>query len=98
MHNQYKDKGFIALSVNLDDPHEEGVEDAVKKFLTAKKAPFNSFILDEKPEFWEERLKIDGVPFAFVFDREGKVAKKFEGFFEYVEVEKTVKSLLDKMD
>ena len=96
MQEKYKDEGLVAISVSLDDPHEEGVKEKVHKYLKGKKADFRHFILDEKPEFWEDKLKIDGPPCAFVYDREGKVAKKFDGFFEYSKVEPLVVDLLKK--
>jgi hypothetical protein len=96
MQAKYKDEGFVAISVSLDDSHEDGVQDRVHKFLKQQKAAFRNFILDEKPEYWEDKLKIDGPPCAFVYDREGKVAKKFDGFFEYSKVEPLVVDLLKK--
>ena len=98
MHEKYKEQGFAAVSVSLDDLNEDGVQDTVRKFLTEKKATFRNFILNEKPAFWEEKLKIDGPPCAFVFDRDGKIAKKFDGFFEYAKVEPVVAQLLKKKD
>lgn len=98
MQQKYKDKGFVAISVSLDDPNEEGVQAAVLKFLKSKKAGFRDYILDEKPAFWEDKLKIDGPPCAFVYDRDGKVAKKFDGFFEYAKVEPLVVDLLKKKE
>jgi len=98
MQKKYKDQGFVAVSVSLDDPNEEGAQDNVRKFLKEKKAAFRNLILDEKPAFWEEKLKIDGPPCAFVFDRDGKIAKKFDGFFEYANVEPLIVELLKKKD
>jgi hypothetical protein len=98
MQKKYKDEGFVAISVSLDDPNEEGAQATVLKFLKAKKAGFRNYILDEKPAFWEDKLKIDGPPCAFVYDRHGKVAKKFDGFFEYAKVEPLVGELLKKKE
>ena len=96
MQKKFKKQGFVAISVSLDDPNEEGARENVRKFLQESKAAFRNFILDEKPAFWEEKLKIDGPPCDFVFDRDGKIAKKFEGFFEYSNVEPFVGELLKK--
>jgi len=96
MHKKYSKDGFAAVSVNLDNPGKEGTQDKVRKFLESKKATFNNFMLDEKPEFWQQKLKIEGVPAIFVFDREGNIAKKFLEGEEYSEVEKVVVELLKK--
>src|SRR5258707_13801714 len=98
MQKKYKDQGFVAVAVSLDDPNEERAQVKVRKFLKEKQAAFRNFILDEKPDFWEEKLKIDGPPCAFIFDRDGKIAKKLDGYFEYAKVEPLVVELLKKKD
>ena len=62
MHQKYGKEGLAAVSVSLDDPNEAGVKQAVLKFLESKKATFTNLILDEKPEVWQDKLKIDGPP------------------------------------
>jgi hypothetical protein len=95
MQEKYAKQGLVAISVSLDDPNDKDAKDRVFKFLEKKKATFTNLILDEKPEVWQAKLKIDGPPCIFVFDREGKIASKvtLEG---YDEVEKVVAGLLKK--
>lgn len=97
MHKKYAKDSFAAVSVSLDDPNGKNAKDKVLKFLKDKKASFNNFILDEKVEVWQEKLEIDGPPCVFVFDAEGKLAKKFKPEdVDYAEVEKLVAKLLKK--
>ena len=78
MQKKYVNDGVVAVSVNLDDPNEVEAKDKARKFLESQKATFTNLILDEKVEVWQKNLKIEGVPCIFVFDRDGKVAKKFD--------------------
>jgi hypothetical protein len=83
MQKKYAKDGVVAISVNLDDPKEDGVKEKVKKFLVSQKATFTNLILDEPPEVWQKKLKFEGPPCVFVFDREGKIAKKFDSGEKY---------------
>ena len=97
MQNKYGKDGVVAMSVSLDDPNEKDNKHKVLKFLESQKATFSNFILDEKPEYWQEKLKIDGPPCVFVFNREGGIARKFaEIKVDYADVEKVVVELLKK--
>lgn len=98
MHEKYGKEGFAAVSVSLDDLSEDPdkVEANVLKFLVSKKATFTNLILNEKAEVWQEKLKFDGPPSVFVFDREGKQIKHFKDYVDYAEVEKLVMEQLKK--
>jgi hypothetical protein len=102
MQSKYAKDGFAAVSVSLDDPNDKKAKDRVIKFLESKKATFTNLILDEKPEVWQEKLKIDGPPAVFVFGRDGKLVKKFaEGVegaehVDYAKIEQLVTELLKK--
>lgn len=96
MHKKYGKNGLVAMSVSLDDPKDKDDKASVLKFLKAQKATFANFMLNETPEFWQEKLKIDGPPSVFVFNREGKVEKQFKDEFTYADVERLAKKLLDK--
>ena len=96
MQKKYAKDGVVAVSVNLDNPNVDGVKEKVQKYLASQKAAFTNLILDEKIEVWQKKLKIEGPPCVFVFDREGKVAKKFDSGEKYDEVEKLVVDLLKK--
>lgn len=99
MHRKYAGLGLAAVSVSLDDltdPNPAKVREKVVRFLRAKGADFSNFLLDEKSEFWQQKLHIDGPPCVFVFDRDGKVAKQFKDEFSYEDVEKLVAELLQR--
>ena len=87
---------MAAVSVALDGADDKDVAGKILKFLQAKKASFANFILDEKPEFWQEKLRFDGPPCVYVFGPNGKVAKQFKDDFSYADVEKLVKELLNQ--
>jgi hypothetical protein len=95
MQRKYAKDGVVALSVSLDDPADKEVDARILKFLRAKDADFTNLRLDEPSELWTERLKIDLPPAVFVFDREGRLAGKFE--LEKANYEKYVEPLVDQL-
>ena len=97
MHNKYKNEGLVAFSCALDNTERKGIQEKLLKFLKEKKATFPNFLLNETDEeVWQGKLKIDGPPAVFVFDPEGKPAKKFTENFTYEDVEKVVSDLIKK--
>lgn len=95
MHKKYAKDGFAAVSVSLDDPSDKKVMERVAEFLKKQQAAFTNLVLDEKAEVWQEKLKFEGPPCVFVFDREGKW-KKYEATVDYAEIEKYVAELMKK--
>ena len=98
MHKRLTKDGFVAMTVDLDDPADEKVMKSVREFLKAKEATFQNFVLDEAVEVWQKQLDITGAPTVFVFGRDGKVAKKYDLGEPYEEIEKFVIELLKKKD
>jgi hypothetical protein len=96
MQSKYGKDGVVSISVSLDDPTDKEAQEKVRKFLESEKATITNFILDEKTEVWQERLKIEGPPCIFIYGRDGKVAKKFNEGQGYDDVEKVVLDLLKK--
>jgi hypothetical protein len=96
MHKKHGKDNFAAVSVSLDDPNEKDVKKKVLEFLESKKATFTNLILDEKSDFWMEKLDIDGPPAVFVFNQKGERVKKFADDFKYEDVEKLVAELMKK--
>ena len=94
MHNKYAKEGFAAISVSLDDPKDEAARQRVLDFLRKQKATFTNLILDEKSEVWQEKLKFDGPPCVFVFNRDGKWKPYMMP--DYAEIEKYVAELMKK--
>jgi len=94
LHRKYAAKGLAAVSVSLDDPTDEQARASAKGFLTEKQATISNFVLDEKIEFWQAKLKIDGPPCVFVFDRKGRLVKKYHDDVDYGEIDRIVADLL----
>jgi hypothetical protein len=101
MHKKYAKDGFVALSVVLDDPDNADSRKATRAFLekTEKDAPFTNLWLNGGKDFDPStKLGSAAPPLVFVFDREGRIAKKYKGFkdVDYDEIEKFVADLLKK--
>jgi len=96
LHNKYTKDGLAAVSVSLDDLSEDGevAEKAALRFLQSKRATFTNLLLDEKPEAWQQKLGSPTMPIVFVFNRAGKVVKKYTDNVSYAEIERLVVELL----
>jgi thiol-disulfide isomerase/thioredoxin len=86
LHEKYAKDGLVALSVNLDDSHKNGIQQTVLKFLRSQKASFMNFILDESPEFWQKKFNSMELPFVYVFNRQGKW-HRYQGGDHYSEIQ-----------
>jgi thiol-disulfide isomerase/thioredoxin len=97
LNGKYAKDGLSAVSVSLDDLTEDGAKDKVLQFLDKQQATFTNLILDEKPELWQSKLKIDGPPLVMVFNRKGDLEQKFvDKDVDYAVIEKLVAELLKK--
>jgi hypothetical protein len=98
MRDKYATDGLVVITVSLDEePQTPAVQDKVRKLLESKKAyQFTNLILDEKLEFWQEKLKFDGPPSFYIFGTDGKLIKQFKNDFEFDEVEKLVNESIKK--
>src|SRR3954467_14412752 len=97
LHNRPPAAGLVAISVSLDDLAEDGVKDKVVKFLDKQNATTTNLILDEKPEVWQAKRKIDGPPLVMVFNRHGELEQKFvDKDVDYDTIGKLVAELLTK--
>jgi thiol-disulfide isomerase/thioredoxin len=94
LHEKYGSRGLAAVSVSLDDAHDDAARERVRKFLAAKGASFANYVLDEKYELWQAKLKIDGPPCVFVFDRRGRLVKRYHDRVDYAEIDRLVVDLL----
>src|SRR5262249_39682795 len=98
MHQKYAGKGVACVPLSVDAAQDR---DAVLKFLQKQKATLANFLLDEPPKVWQEQFGIYGPPAVFVFDRDGKLAGRFDGNdaakeWSYADVETVVVKLLDR--
>ena len=98
MRDKHAKDGLAVITVSLDEePQKPEVQQKVRKLLESKKAyDFINLILDEKLEFWQEKLKFDGPPSFYIFGRDGKLIKQFKDNFEFDEVEKLVDESIKK--
>ncbi len=96
MQKKYAGDGLAAVSVSLDDADEKETKAKVLKFLTKQNAVFTNLLLTDAPEVWRKRLDIAGPPAVFIYDRDGKLVKKFDDEVKHEEVEKIVSGLLKK--
>jgi peroxiredoxin len=98
MHEKYADKGLACLSVSLDQAADK---DLTLKFLKREKAVFTNVLLDEPAKTWQSLFDVYGPPAVMVFDRDGKLAGRFDHndvdkSYTHDDVEKLVVGLLGK--
>ncbi len=98
MHNKYGRQDLACVSLSFDneglDPIEN-VKPAVLSFLKRQQATFDNVLSTLDSDALYKKLEIPAVPAAIVYDREGKLAKKFTGAkVDYAEVERVVQELL----
>ncbi|HEY8503927.1 MAG TPA: TlpA disulfide reductase family protein [Gemmataceae bacterium] len=95
LQEKYRARGLAAVSVNLDDPGQEGVKESVREFLRAQKATCRNLMLDEKPEVWQAKLKIEVLPCVFLFDRDGRLLARWDDdAVDYEAIERRVRKAL----
>jgi peroxiredoxin len=95
MHQKYSSKGVLCFSVSVDEGSRKA---AVLTFLEKQHATFPNFLLDVEQEVWQEKFHVRAPPAVFVFDRDGKLAQRFDTEdghrYTYEDVEKLVKDLI----
>jgi thiol-disulfide isomerase/thioredoxin len=100
LHDERAKDGVVCISVSVD---EKDNREAALKYLQKQKATMANYWLDETPEVWGGKWKVKAVPVVFVFDKEGKPARKFSNDvvdpnkpdgFTYEDVNKVVNELL----
>jgi thiol-disulfide isomerase/thioredoxin len=98
LHHRHRADGVVCMSVSVN---EEDEKDAALNFLLDHHATFPNFLLDEEATVWQEEWNMKGVPAVFVYDRDGKLAQKFDkddpdNQFTYADVNRLVTMLLAK--
>ena len=91
MHEKYKDKGLVIITINLD--HERAKADA---FLKKFKPTFTQ-MYDPEGKLAEE-FKVQTMPYSFVVDRTGAPRAQHFGFFKAKvrDYEKELQDLLNE--
>lgn len=88
LYNDYKNRGFVIIGVNLD----RGGGDKVKSFVKDMK-------INYPVVFGNQRIKQDfggirGIPTAFIIDKKGNIAEKIVGYRPGSVFESEIKKLL----
>jgi thiol-disulfide isomerase/thioredoxin len=94
LHRQHSQSGLTTISVSLDDPNDAMAVERVQRFLGKQEATCVNYLLNEKPEVWQAKLKIEGPPCVFIFNRRGELLDVYRGEVDYSEVEKLVAAAL----
>jgi thiol-disulfide isomerase/thioredoxin len=100
MHNKYARDGLAAVSVSLDPVGDAEKRKKVESFLSRRKATFTNLLLDAPNTVWKDKLRFDGPPCVYVFDRANRIVGKYpttpDGGVDYAVIEKQVIDLLKK--
>ncbi len=95
LHQKLGKAGLVAILVSLDDPDDKETKIRVENFLKLQKATTRNLLLNEKIEFWQKKLKIDGPPCVFLFDQQGRLVSRWsDAEVDYKRIEKRVDELL----
>lgn len=82
LHREYPDD-VVCMSMNIDyagfeDETPESHREEVMKFLSEQNATFQNILSRDPDEKLLAEIELDSVPAVYVFDRNGKVAKRFD--------------------
>ncbi len=88
LYNDYKNKGFVMIGVNLD----KGGRDKVISFVRDKK--INYPIVYGNSQIVQDFGGIRGIPAAFVIDKKGNIVNKIVGYRPGSVFESEIKKLL----
>jgi len=98
MHHKYGKDGLVAVSVSLDPPADAKQLKRVEEFLEKQKATFTNLVLDAPAEEYQKKLRFDGPPCIYLFDRTNRIVGKWpvnvEEAVDYGAIEKRVIELL----
>jgi cytochrome c biogenesis protein CcmG, thiol:disulfide interchange protein DsbE len=86
---QYKDKGFQAIGVSVDDPPE-----ALLPFAKKHEINYPLLVGQEREDLQSAYGGIFGIPISFIISREGKVCRRQIGPASKEQFESWIKALL----
>lgn len=73
-------ENIVCVSVSLDDPDDEEKRTEALQFLEEQQATFTNILCTTDADtLYDEILKIGGIPAVYVYDRDGGLAKLFNG-------------------
>ncbi len=101
LHNKYAKDGLAAVSVSVDQPPRDAKKrQKVEQKLTEFKMTGTNLLLDAPTTVWKEKLRFDGPPCIYVFDRANRIVGKYpeveDGPVDHAAIEKQVIDLLKK--
>jgi thioredoxin-like negative regulator of GroEL len=96
MHRKYKDRGFAAVSVSVDDSTDKEAVAEAAQFLREHKATFTNYLLVDGQELLKPKLGVVAVPCVYVFNRAGKYVKKYTEAPPAEEIDRLVEELLQE--
>jgi hypothetical protein len=82
MAEKWRDKGVVVLtlhvetSLDVEEGRDKSIEKA-RKILERLKVRGPNYHLAETQTVWMDRLEIEGYPAIFVFNKAGRIARKF---------------------
>ena len=98
MHEKLASKGLTCLSVSIDPIDNK---EKTLTFLKKQNAKFLNVLLDEPFAAWQTQFDIYGPPATLIFDRDGKLAARFDNndinkSYTFADVEKAAVKVLEK--
>lgn len=99
LHTKYGPEKVACISLcanfqGIGKPTDSEVIDEPLGFLKSQKATFDNVLCADSDSDLYAKWKFNSVPAIFVYDRDGKLLKKFENEVKYSEVEALVGPLL----
>ena len=96
LHEKLAKKGLVVISVSVDTPGDSDARSAAHEFLIKQRAAFRNVQLTDTAEVWQAKWNVVGPPLLFLFDRDGKLASRWEGKIDTDEVLNRVAELCGK--
>lgn len=103
LHRKYGPDLLACISLSFDYEglgKPEDVQQPVLDFLRRQEATFTNVLSSDEADVLYSRLKLSSIPAVFVYDRQGKLVKRFtasdpsQPAFTYQDVEQLVEQLL----
>ena len=97
LHKKYGPDKVACISLSFDYEgigKPEDVQDDVLEFLKKQNATFDNVLCSEESDELYKKLKLASIPAVYIFDREGKPAKRFTGEEAYAELPELVEKLV----
>lgn len=89
LHRKYQGKEVVCISASLDFEDLEPIKDCHKNalaFLEQQGASFENILLSEDNlTVLDDKLVVPSLPIIDVYDRSGKLSRRFEGKFNYID-------------